>query len=66
MQINREQCRRMEVPNPLPPFALAGPNGQTIVPKVGGDVILGHASLPDLQACFDVGLTTEDAKLRRS
>jgi len=53
----------MEVSNTLPPFALAGPNGQTIVPKVGGDVILGHAGLPDLQASFDVSLTTEDAKL---
>jgi glycine/D-amino acid oxidase-like deaminating enzyme len=61
--INREQCLRMEVPNTLPPFALAGPNGQTIVPKVGGDVILGHAGLPDLQPGFEASLTTEDAKL---
>ncbi|HTX54896.1 MAG TPA: FAD-dependent oxidoreductase [Candidatus Baltobacteraceae bacterium] len=61
--INREQCLRMEVPKKLPPFGLAGPNGQTIVPKVGGDVILGHAGLSDLQTNFDVSLTTEDAKL---
>jgi glycine/D-amino acid oxidase-like deaminating enzyme len=52
----------MEVPNTLPRFALAGPNGQTIAPKVGGDVILGHAGLPDQQASLDVNLTTEDAK----
>ncbi len=61
--INREQCLRMEVPKRLPPFGLAGPNGQTIVPKVGGDVILGHAGLSDLQTNLDVSITTEDAKL---
>jgi len=61
--INREQCVRMEVPKRLPPFGLTAPNGQTIVPKVGGDVILGHAGLADLQAGVDVSLTTDEAKM---
>ena len=61
--INREQCLRMAVPTPLPPVALAGPTGQTIVPKMDGDVILGHAGLADLQPTLDSSLTTEAAKL---
>jgi glycine/D-amino acid oxidase-like deaminating enzyme len=63
--INREQCVRMEVEvaRRLPPFGLTAPNGQTIVPKVGGDVILGHAGLADLQAALDASLTTEEAKM---
>jgi glycine oxidase len=62
--INREQCVRMEVPKRLPPYGLTAPNGVTIVPKVNGDVILGHAGLADLQTSFDVSLTTEDLKMR--
>lgn len=62
--VNREQCVRMEVPKRLPPFGLTAPNGLTIIPKVSGDVILGHAGLADLQADFDAGLTTEEAKMR--
>ena len=61
--INREQCLRMQVPKPLPPYALASPAGQTIIPKVDGTVILGHAGLADLQTSFDVSLTTEKAKM---
>jgi glycine oxidase len=61
--INREQCVRMEVPKRLPPFGLTAPNGLTIIPKVSGDVILGHAGLADLQTSFDVSLTTEEAKM---
>ena len=61
--INREQCVRMEVPKRLPPFGLTAPNGLTIVPKVSGDVILGHAGLADLQTSFDVSLTTEEMKM---
>jgi glycine/D-amino acid oxidase-like deaminating enzyme len=61
--INREQCLRMQVPKQLPPYALATPDAQTIIPKVNGEVILGHAGLADLQTSFDVSLTTEEAKM---
>jgi D-amino-acid dehydrogenase len=61
--INREQCVRMEVAKRLPPYGLMAPNGLTVVPKVGGDVIVGHAGLADLQTSFEVNLTTEDAKM---
>lgn len=61
--INREQCVRMEVPKRLPSYGLTAPNGLTIIPKVSGDVILGHAGLADLQTSFDVSLTTEEAKM---
>jgi glycine oxidase len=62
--INREQCVRMEVPKRLPPFGLTVPNGVTIVPKVDGDVIVGHAGMPDLQSGFDADLTTAEEKMR--
>jgi len=62
--VNREQCVRMEVPRRLPPYGLTDPTGATIVPKVSGDVILGHAGLPDLQTSLEVSLTTEEAKLQ--
>ena len=61
--INREQCLRMQVPKQLPPYGLNTPDAQTIIPKVNGDVILGHAGLADLQTSFDVSLTTEEAKM---
>jgi glycine oxidase len=61
--INREQCVRMEVAKRLPPYGLMAPNGLTIIPKVGGDVIVGHAGLADLQTSFEVSLTTEEAKM---
>ena len=61
--INREQCVRMEVAKRLPPYGLTAPNGLTIVPKVGGDVIVGHAGRADLQTSFDATLTTEEAKM---
>ena len=47
----------------LPPYGLTAPNGETIVPKVSGDVILGHAGMPDLQTSTEVSLTTEEAKM---
>jgi glycine oxidase len=62
--INREQCLRMEVPKRLPPYGLTAPNGVTIVPKVSGDVILGHAGMADLQTSLDVSLTTEELKMK--
>lgn len=61
--VNREQCVRMDVPKRLPPYGLTAPNGLTIIPKVSGDVILGHAGLADLQSDFDVGLTTAEATM---
>ena len=61
--INREQCLRMEVPKRLPPYGLTAPNGLAIIPKVSGDVILGHAGLADLQTDFNVSLTTEEARM---
>jgi glycine/D-amino acid oxidase-like deaminating enzyme len=63
MLINREQCVRMAVSKRLPPYGLTAPNGQAIVPKVSGDVILGHAGLADLQTSLDVSLTTAEAKM---
>jgi len=62
--INREQCVRMGVSERLPPYGLTAPNGLTIVPKVGGDVILGHAGLADPQTSLDVSPTTEEAKMK--
>jgi glycine oxidase len=61
--MNREQCLRMEVPRRLPPYGLTAPNGLAIIPKVSGDVIVGHAGLADLQTSFEVSLTTEEAKM---
>jgi glycine/D-amino acid oxidase-like deaminating enzyme len=61
--VNREQCVRMEVPRRLPPYGLTAPNGIAIIPKVSGDVILGHAGLADLQTDFDASLTTPEAKM---
>jgi glycine oxidase len=61
--VNREQCLRMQVAKRLPPYALATPAGQTIIPKVDGSVILGHAGSADLQTRLDVSLTTEEAKM---
>jgi glycine oxidase len=62
--INREQCVRMELPRRLPPYGLTAPNGLTIIPKVSGDIILGHAGLADLQSDCEASLTTEEAKMR--
>jgi glycine/D-amino acid oxidase-like deaminating enzyme len=62
--VNREQCLRMELPERLPPCGLIAPDGLTIIPKVGGDVIVGHAGQADLQATFDVNLTTEQVRMR--
>lgn len=61
--INREQCLRLEVSQPLPACGLTAPNGLTIIPKVSGDVILGHAGLADLQPSCDVRQTTEEGKM---
>ena len=61
--INEEQCVRVEVAKRLPPYGLTVPNGLTIFPKVGGDVIVGHVGMADLQMSFEVNLTTEEAKI---
>ena len=56
--INREQCLRVEVPQPLPEYALST-SEIMILPKVDGTVILGHAGVADLQPNFDSSLTEE-------
>lgn len=61
--VNREQCVRMEPEKRLPPFGLAAPSGLSIIPKVDGDVIVGHAALPDLHADPTGDLTTEEGKM---
>lgn len=61
--VNREQCIRMQPPAPLPPCGLVAPDGVTIISKVGGDVIVGHAGRADLQTEFDVSLTTEAVRM---
>lgn len=61
--VNREQCIRMEPSERLPPYGLIAPDGVTIIPKVDGDVIVGHAGQADLQTTFDVSLTTEEVKM---
>ena len=61
--VNREQCIRMHPPAPLPPYGLVAPDGVTIIPKAGGDVIVGHAGQADLQQDFDVSLTTEEVRM---
>jgi len=53
----------MQPPVPLPPCGLVAPDGVTIIPKVGGDVIVGHAGQADLQTEFDVSLTTEEVRM---
>ena len=62
IRINREQCLRVEVPQRLPPYMLTC--GVSIIPKVNGEVILGHAGVPGMQTSFDVSLTTEEAKTK--
>jgi len=61
--INLEQCLRMQVPKRLPPYALCSPKLATIIPKVNGEVILGHAGSADMQTSLDVSLTTDEAKM---
>ena len=62
IRINREQCLRVRVPQRLPAYMLTC--GASIIPQVDGEVILGHAGVPDMQTDFDVSLTTEEAKTK--
>jgi glycine oxidase len=62
IRINREQCLRVQVPQRLPAYMLTC--GVSIIPKVDGEVILGHAGVPDMQTSFDVSLTTEEVKTK--
>lgn len=56
--VNREQCLKLEVPERLPNYWLSSAStGITILPKVNGTVILGHAGVPDHQPGFDSNLT---------
>jgi glycine/D-amino acid oxidase-like deaminating enzyme len=62
IQMNRDECVRLEVPQRLPSYQLRTLAGHTILPKVDGSVLLGHAGVSDLQNSFDVNLVTEEGK----
>jgi len=56
--VNREQCLKLEVPQRLPNYWISSASTDiTILPKVNGTVILGHAGVPDHQPGFDSNLT---------
>lgn len=58
IQLNMEQCLRMEGPRDFPLHSIS--NGtQTIIPKVNGDIIFGMAGKPDLKDEFDSSLSEE-------
>lgn len=59
IEVHREQCIRVEVPERLPNYGFWA-SGGAICPKVNGTVILhGFKNLPDLQPGFDSSLTEE-------
>jgi len=61
IEVHREQCLRVEVPEQLPTYGIWAAEG-AICPKVNGTVILhGFRNLPDYQPEFDSSLT-ENAK----
>ena len=62
VRLNRDECLRLEVLQRPPCYAIRTSAGHTIIPKVDGSVLLGHAGVSDLQTDFDVSLTTEEAK----
>lgn len=61
----REQCLRLEVPQPLPPYRLTN-GGTAIIPKVNGSVVVGrsytHGPRPEIVDFDDT--PTEEAKIR--
>jgi len=62
VQILREQCIRVELPRPFPPYSIWTTEG-AIIPEVDNKVILhGFKGLPDLVTNFDSSLT-EKSKL---
>ncbi len=62
VRINREQCLKLEVPQPLPPYSLCTSAGHLITPKIDGSVLLGHVHVADLQTDLEVSITTEETK----
>ena len=62
VELHREQCIRVELPRPFPPYGIYTTEG-AIIPEVDNKVIL-HASKgwPDLATNFDSSLT-EESKL---
>jgi len=62
IEVHREQCLRVEVPERLPLYGFWSSRGGSIIPKVNGTVILhGSEGAVDLQPGFDNSLT-EGAK----
>ena len=62
VQLLREQCLRVELPRPFPPYVIWTTEG-AIIPESGNQVILNGFSLwPDLVTNFDSSLT-EESKL---
>ncbi|MHC4744114.1 MAG: NAD(P)/FAD-dependent oxidoreductase [Planctomycetota bacterium] len=58
IQLNMEQCLRMEGPRDFPLHSIS--NGtQTVIPKKNGDIIFGMAGKPDLKDEFDASLSEE-------
>jgi glycine oxidase len=58
IQLNMEQCLRMQVDRDFPLHSLN--NGRfTVIPKINGDVILGLAGAFDLKDDFDSSLSEE-------
>jgi len=61
-ELHREQCIRVELPRPFPPYGIYTKEG-SIIPEVDNKVILhGSKRWPDLVTNFDSSLT-EDSKL---
>jgi glycine oxidase len=62
VELHREQCIRVELPRPFPPYSIWTTEG-AIIPEVDNKVILhGFKGLPDLVTNFDSSLT-EESKL---
>jgi len=62
VQLLREQCLRVELPRPFPPYVIWTTEG-AIIPESGNQVLLnGFAVWPDLATNFDSSLT-EESKL---
>jgi glycine oxidase len=62
VELHREQCVRVELPHPFPPYGIWTTEGG-IIPEVDNKVILHSAKgLPDLVTNFDSSLT-EESKL---
>ena len=62
VELHREQCIRVELPHPFPPYGIETAEG-AIIPELDNKVILhGYEGWPDLVTNFDSSLT-EESKL---